>query len=219
MTNDHPAHGYIWPCFNIGLLFVLVFYAYSNTFQPAWHLDDYPNIVRNAQLHLRSIDSSSLLKTFFAHPESSRVLYLPISCLTFPMSWYWGKDNVVGYHIVNLCIHFSTASILFLTILNLLGSPKLKNKFRKNQYLIAFYSSAFWMLNPIQTQAVTYIVQRMSSLSGMFYILGIYFYIKWKCSDSQRNRTLLFLAVFIRFSFSLGSKENAVTFPRKIYSN
>ncbi len=180
MTNDHPAHGYIWPCFNIGLLFVLIFSAYSNTFQAAWHLDDYPNIVRNAQLHLRSIDSSSLLKTFYAHPESSRVLYRPISCLTFALNWYWGKDNVVGYHIVNLFIHFSTASILFLTILNLLKSPNLKNKFRNSQYPIAFLSAAFWMLNPIQTQAVTYVVQRMSSLSGMFYILGIYFYIKWR---------------------------------------
>ena len=217
MTNDHPAHGYIWPCFNIGLLFGLVFCAYSGTFQAAWHLDDYPNIVRNAQLHLRSIDSSSLLETFFAHPESSRVLYRPISCLTFALNWYWGKDNVVGYHIVNLFIHFSTASILFLTILNLLKSPNLKNKFRNSQYPIAFLTAAFWMLNPIQTQAVTYIVQRMSSLSGMFYILGIYFYIKWKCSDSQRNRTLLLLAVFMSFAFSLGSKENAVTFPIALF--
>ena len=217
MTNDHPAHGYIGPWFNIGLLFVLVFSAYSNTFQATWHLDDYPNIVRNAQLHIRSIDFSSLLKTFFAHPESSRVLYRPISCLTFALNWYWGKDNVVGYHVVNLFIHFSTASILFLTILNLLKSPNLKNKFKNIQYPIAFLSAAFWMLNPIQTQAVTYIVQRMSSLSGMFYILGIYFYIKWKCSDFQRNRTLFFLGVFMSFALSLGSKENSVTFPIALF--
>ncbi len=196
------------------ILLTLTFLIYSNTFNASWHLDDYPNIIDNSNLHIKNLQLKSIYKTFFGRPGTiSDSLYRPVSCLTFALNWYFDNKNVTGYHIVNIAIHFSTASILFLTILSLLGSPNLKNKFRNSQYPIAFLSAAFWMINPIQTQAVTYIVQRMSSLAGMFYILGIYLYIKGKGSDSQRNRKLLFFAVFISFAFSLGSKENAVTFP------
>jgi len=195
-------------------LFTLTFLIYSNTFNASWHFDDYPNILDNSNLHIKNLQLKTIYKTFFGRPGTvSDSLYRPVSCLTFALNWYFDNKNVTGYHIVNITIHFFTASILFLTILNLLESPKLKNKFRNSQYPIAFLSAAFWMLNPIQTQAVTYIVQRMTSLAGMFYILGIYLYLKGKCSDSKGNRTLLFLAVFMSFALSLGSKENAVVFP------
>ena len=34
-----------------------------------------------------------------------------------------------------------------------------------------------WALNPVQTNAVTYLVQRMASLQAFFYIIAISFYI------------------------------------------
>ena len=102
--------------------------------------------------------------------------------LTFALNWYIGKDNVLGYHIVNNAIHLVTTFFLFLTVLNLLMSPNLKGKYQGNEYAIAFLSAILWAVNPIQTQAVTYIIQRMASLAAMFYIIGIYFYLKTRLS-------------------------------------
>ena len=43
---------------------------------------------------------------------------------------------------------------------------------------IAFCAALLWMLHPLQTQAVTYIVQRMESLMGLFYLLTLYCFIR-----------------------------------------
>ncbi len=44
--------------------------------------------------------------------------------------------------------------------------------------LIALFSALLFVAHPIQTQAVTYIVQRFASLATMFYLLSVVFYIK-----------------------------------------
>ena len=133
--------------------------------------------------------------------------------LTFALNWYVGKDDVFGYHIVNNAIHLVTAFFLFLTVLTLLMSPNLKGKYQGKEYLIAFLSAVLWAANPIQTQAVTYIVQRMASLVAMFYIIGIYFYLKTRLSKPGYTKSLFIAGSLLSFILALGSKENSVTFP------
>ena len=58
--------------------------------------------------------------------------------------------------------------MLFLTILALFESPALRGKYKGSEYFIALLSAVLWAVNPIQTQAVTYIVQRMASMAAMF---------------------------------------------------
>ena len=198
-----PLHSRNWVAFI--LLFFLIFIIYSNTFQASWHFDDYPNIVDNSCLHLKDLNPQSLL--------IAAGLHRPIPNLTFAVNWYFSKSNVTGYHVVNIIIHFMTAFILFLTILNLFKSPNLNNKYQGSEYFIALLTAAFWAINPIQTQAVTYIVQRMASISAMFYILGIYFYLKGRVNKSRFNQAFFFLCCLICYLLALGSKENGVTLP------
>ena len=146
------------PLIVFGVLLLFVFCAYSNTFQSAWHLDDYPNVVNNARLHLRDFSPNSVINTFFSRSGAFNNLYRPVSCLTFAINWYFGNGNVGGYHFVNISIHFLTAFFLFLTILNLYKSPGLTAKNKRYGFWIALLSALLWALNPIQTQAVTYIV-------------------------------------------------------------
>jgi tetratricopeptide (TPR) repeat protein len=140
-------------------------------------------------------------------------LYRPVSNLTLAINWYAGQDRVRGYHIVNTLIHFLTTICLFAAILNLLKTPNLKEKFDRSKYFIAFLSAALWAINPIQTQAVTYIVQRMASLAAMFYILSMLCYIKCRLSNSSLQRILLALGCVLTFLLALGSKENAAMLP------
>lgn len=140
-------------------------------------------------------------------------MYRPIPCLTFALNWYLGRDNVFGYHIVNIIIHIFTAFFLFLTILNLFNTPNLKDKFKKNEFLIALLASILWAVNPVQTQAVTYIVQRMAQIAAMFYILGIYSYIKGRIGNSLLERAAWIVCCLFCFLFALGSKENAAMLP------
>jgi len=203
------------------LLFLLIFLIYSNTFHASWHLDDYHNIIDNPHLHISHLQPGSLVQTFFASHDDGlyqgNKIYRPIPCLTFAINWYFGKDNVVGYHIVNITIHFLAAFILFLTILNLFKSPRLKAKYQQSEYFIAVLSATLWAINPIQIQAVTYIVQRMASLAAMFYILGIYFYVKGRVNNSRRNQVFLYSGCLLSFVFALGCKENGAMLPVALF--
>ena len=168
------------------LLFLIVLSAYSTNFSASWHFDDYPNIVDNPRIHINDIRFDTLKGTFFAAYDKGQYLgnrvYRSVSMFTFALNWYMGEDNVIGYHIANNIIHLLTTLFLFLTVLNLFMSPNLKGKYQGNEYVIAFLCTVLWAVNPVQTQAITYIVQRMASLAAMFYIIGIYFYLKTRMS-------------------------------------
>jgi tetratricopeptide (TPR) repeat protein len=212
--NRHP----IIIRFFIFLLFTfMIGLIYFNTFQDSWHLDDRPNILNNKGLHIHNLKSESLIRTFFTSPTSGGAitdrLYRPIPCLTFAINWYFGKDKVFGYHVVNILVHILTAYLLYLTVLNLLKAPNLKGQYQGNENFVAFLAAVLWAINPIQVQAVTYIVQRMASMAAMFYILSIYFYIKTRQSEYPVGRTLLLLGCALSFIFALGSKQNTATLP------
>ena len=161
------------------LLLALIFLVYSNTFNASWHMDDFPNITQNSRLHLKKLGADEIAATFFANPVPGRSnqIYRPVACLTFALNWYFGQQDVRGYHIVNISIHLLTAFFLYLTVLSVFETPNLKNRFSGNQQFIAFLTAALWAVNPVQTQAVDYIVQRMTILAALFYLLGIYLYI------------------------------------------
>ena len=214
MVKKNKAAGIGYrPLIALGVLLVLVFGAYSNSFQSAWHLDDYPNVVNNFRLHLSNFSPDSLINTFFSRQGAFNNLYRPVACLTFALNWYFGNNNVGGYHFVNISIHFLTAFFLFLTIFNLYKSPGLRSINMPYGFWTALLSALIWALNPIQTQAVTYIVQRMASLAALFYIIGIYFYLKGRNSRIGRHQILFFAGCAVSFVMALGSKENAITLP------
>ncbi|MCD4663631.1 MAG: tetratricopeptide repeat protein [Bacteroidales bacterium] len=199
------------------ILFLLILPIYSNTFYASWQFDDKPNIINNYYLHLKDLKPESLISTFYTNPRNpsniGEKMYRPVACLTFALNWYFDQDNVVGYHIVNIIIHILTAFFLYLTILNLFRSPNFEEQFKGNEHFIALLTAVLWAINPIQTQAVTYIVQRMAILSAMFFILGIYFYIKARVEDFLKRRILFIIGGILCFIFALGSKENAAMLP------
>jgi Flp pilus assembly protein TadD len=212
---DIDMPGKRWTAF--ALLLLVIFLLYSNTFRASWHFDDYPNIVNNPFIKITGLNPKTLKNTFFASQEGGLYLgkkvYRPVACLTLALNWYFGKNDVFGYHLVNVSIHFLTSFILFLTLFSLFQTPNLRYKYAGNEYFIALLTAVLWAVHPIQIQAVTYIVQRMASLAAMFYILGLYFYIKGRISDSSRKMIMLFGACLLSYLLAMGSKENAAMLP------
>lgn len=198
-------------------LLIIILSIYSNTFQASWHFDDIPNILENRRLHVTKLSWSNIKGSFFAAPLTPGELYRPVACLSFALNYYFGKDNVSGYHIVNISIHFLAAIFLFLFIYNTLNLPLLKVKYGSNSYFIALLSTALWAINPIQTQAITFIVQRMASMVGMFYIISMYFYLKGRTATNNHVKISLFLLCGISAVLAFGSKENAIMIPASLF--
>lgn len=198
-------------CFLFLLFCLFIIACYSNTFTSPWQLDDSPNITENYPLHIDNLQPETLWKTFFANPLSEGQLYRPIACLSFALNWYSGQNNPLGFHIVNLLIHILTAFFLFKTTLLLLQASSLKKYKEGDVFFIAILSATLWAINPVQTQAVTYIVQRMASMAAMFFIFATYNYIRARQAQTpaQILTHIIFCALF--FLLAMGCKENAIT--------
>jgi tetratricopeptide (TPR) repeat protein len=196
------------------LLGILILISYSNSFRAAWHFDDYPNILFNPNVHIDNLSLEDLKGSFYEAGSNQSRLRRPTAAVTFAVNWYFGKDNVSGYHAVNIFIHILTAFFLFLTSAQLFRTPAMAPLYNENQvHFCALLSAALWAVHPIQTQAVTYIVQRMASLSAMFYILAIWLYLKGRNGQHQGYAVFFYAGVLLCFLLAVGAKENAVLLP------
>ena len=193
-------------------LFLLV--VYGNTFRAGWHLDDFPNIISNSRLHMEALSVDAVKQAFTAQPsDPGNTIWRPLPCFSLALNWYWGQDDPFGYHLVNLILHMLTASVLFLSVRLLLQAPAITiDLTSSDRHFIALLAACLWALNPIHTQAVTYVIQRMAVMAALFSILGIYAYLKTRLGSGKMRWTWGIAAVLF-FVCALLSKENAVLFP------
>ena len=205
------------PCrrniFAIVSLFLLILITYSNAFDASWHFDDENNILNNKPLHLTELNLPNIQKTFFANWNGNDKLYRPVTCLSFALNYYFGGTEVHGYHLINLMIHFLSSIFLFLFVYHTLNLPILEAKYGPKSYFIALLSTALWAINPVQTQAVTYVVQRMASMAGLFCIMAMYFYLKGRTSPPKLLSGTHYFFCVVCVILAIGSKENAVILP------
>jgi tetratricopeptide (TPR) repeat protein len=191
-------------------LLALCFIIYSNSLTVPFQFDDRANIVENEAIHMKSLNMDSISRALFSS-EVSETRAIPM--LTFALNWYFGKGNTYGYHIVNIAVHIITGFFLFLFLYTALRLPILKEQYMSESYSIAIIATLLWCVNPLQTQAVTYIVQRMAAMSTMFYIISMYLYLKGRLSNKYHHQALFFSFCTIFALMALFSKENAVTLP------
>ncbi|MEJ2472072.1 MAG: hypothetical protein P8Y96_13305 [Desulfuromonadales bacterium] len=119
---------------------------YANTLQVPWYMDDINNILDNQAVQSMGNAWQDLF-------TSARGLVN----LTFAVNYAWGGDQVLGFHLVNIAIHLLTSCLVFLL---------LKRVFRQN-VAFAVGGALIFLAHPLQTQAVTYIVQRATSLAAL----------------------------------------------------
>ena len=194
------------------LVAIIVISCYCNSMNVSWHFDDPPNITTNYILHIDNLLPKTIWSTFFAKPFDEGQLYRPVANLSFAINWYLGQSNPFGYHLVNLAIHILTSIFLLKTILLLLRTDLSAEKNpNKDILFIAVFSATLWAINPIQTQAVTYIVQRMASMTAMFFIFALYNYLQARLSSTPRQSVRHYLLCSVFFFLALGCKENAIT--------
>jgi Tfp pilus assembly protein PilF len=208
--DRHPIQNGLSAFMLLGLFILLI---YSNSFHAAWHLDDYNSIIGNQLIHAEPTDPGSVLDPIFSLSGDGPTSRL-FAFFTFALNWYFGQDNPAGYHLANLLIHIGSAFVLFCTLTAIFQTPRLKGCLNRSQiHFISLLATVLWAINPIQVQSITYIVQRMASLCGLFYLLGIYTYIRARLNENLWYQLLFSLMCLVSFLLAMATKENAATFP------
>jgi Tfp pilus assembly protein PilF len=198
--------GLIWIL--AALLVVIAVWSYSNSFQGVFIGDDFPGIVQNT-----SIRSLSPITAPLSPPKETTVAGRPVANLTFAMNYAFGSgtNSTWGYHLVNLLIHLLAGLLLFGVVRRSLLTPPLRDRFGDAAAPLAFAIAAIWIAHPLHTQAVTFIVQRVESLMGLFYLATLYCAIRGADGDFQSPGWTTAAIVFC--ALGMGTKETMVTAP------
>src|SRR5207244_11639066 len=143
--------------------------AWANSFRGPFIFDDLPAILENATIRTLALPST------FAPPGTGQPANgRPLVNFSFAMNWAVGGADVRGYHMLNLAIHALAALALFGVVRRTLRSRPLAAKFAADATPLAFVLAALWVLQPLQTESVTYNSQRAESLAGLCLLLTLY---------------------------------------------
>jgi tetratricopeptide (TPR) repeat protein len=146
--------------------------AYSNSFHSAYVFDDRGSIHENETIR-------SLSTAFFPEGNSGNTVSgRPVLNFSFALNYAIHGEAVTGYHVANLLIHFCAALALFGFVRRTLLLPCLKVQYGAAAGWLALMVALLWAIHPLQTESVTYIVQRAESLVGLFYWLTLYGFVR-----------------------------------------
>ena len=196
-------------------LLIILLAIYSNSFNSEWHFDDLSNIVDNTYIQIKSFSWPDIKHCIYGMEQTS--LSRPLSYLSFALNYKFGGMDVLGYHVVNFIIHYLAAVFLFLFIYNTLKLPRLQDEYENISYPVALLATFFWAINPVWVTSVTYIVQRMASMAGLFYIASMYFYLKARTSSRFIHSFTFFTISLFSGLASVLTKENAAMLPVSIF--
>ena len=207
MKRTKIDRSYLLFCF---LLF-LVAVSYSNTLYSPFVLDDYSSFINNKDLYLKDFSFESFAG--LAHTRFGVARVIPLA--TFALNHYFVRgESIVPYHVTNIVVHLlATISLAFL-LAGLLKTRGIQGRikfFRPEYFILAV--CGFWALSPIQTNAVTYVVQRMTSMAALFYIASCGFYVHARLAGANWKRIILYTFTLLAAAFAFLSKENSATLP------
>ena len=181
------------------LLAGLVCFAYFPSISGKFILDGDILLTENALIKA----PDGLFRFWYATQQPD---YVPLTSTTLWFEWrLWGM-HPTGYHVTNLALHIA-AALLVWRILWTLSIP--------GSYLAAL----LFAVHPVNVESVSWVIQRKNTLSMLFFLLSILWYLRdeedrdprgegtrgWKATLSPGRWYWLSLLAFALAMFSKGS--------------
>jgi len=182
---------------------------YSNSLSAQFILDSEDRIKNNQYLRISSLTPGSLSEAVFNEKSSKN---RPIPSLSFALNYYFDQYNVKYYHVVNIFLHIITGFLLFLLYETLLGFAGPDHDTGHPPFA-ALAAALMWLVHPLHTQSVTYIVQRSNILAALFCIGSLLMYIHSRRSKRPVKKITVLATAVIFWLLALGCKQNAAVLP------
>lgn len=177
-------------------LTIVALAAYWNSFKVPLVFDDLNTIQMNSSVRFGNFYLSGTRAVLYA---------------LFILNYMWTGQEVWSYHLVNLLLHLLNGILVFLIAER--AFRHVENDLARCR-IYAALAAAFFLVHPVQTEAVTYISSRSELLSSFFYLAGLLTFVRW---PGPKVGFLCSLAVAVAYLFGIGSKETAVTLPASIF--
>lgn len=192
--------------------------VYANSLHGTFVFNDIPGIVEN-----RSIRQLWPPDAVLAPPETTTIEGRPVVNLSLALNyavdqWLWRRQlpagpaqpvfYVVRYRLFNVVVHLAAGLVLFGIVRRTLA--RLGGALGHRATLLALVSALVWVVHPVQTESVTYTIQRAESMAGLFYLLTLYFVIRGAASFRPLGWYLASIAACL---IGMATKEVVVTAP------
>lgn len=168
--------------------------TYWNALHADFIFDDHLLILKNPHI-------TQAASFWQAVTDSSR----PVVALTLALNYRLGGRQPWGYHGFNVLVHLLAGFILFALLRRTFAAPALQTRYADRSLGLSFAIALLWIIHPIQTESVTYVIQRGESLAGLFYLSTIYAALR----SARDNRPLGWLGLAV-LTCSLGMATKAV---------
>lgn len=159
----------------LALILLIGSAIYLPALSSSFHLDDSPSIRDNAAIrHLGG------LRAIWNFWPTRFFTYLSLA-----LNFRFSQLDPLPYHAANVAIHLANALLVY----------ALCRRLFPRRPEISLLASLLFLCHPLQTQAVTYVVQRATSLAAFFYLLSVLCYLKARggsqsCKRSDTTRPL-----------------------------
>lgn len=205
--NDLP----FWPVVTGSALFITILIA---IYWPGLHgdffFDDTASILTPNGVRMTSLSWASLREAFYS--GTSGPLLRPIAQLSFALNYLWKGFDPFLFKITNLAIHVANTLLVFILVYQLMQRTERID--RNRCVLEAAVITVLWALHPIQLLTILHAVQRMTSLSAGFLLLGLILHLQARDTVSPKRKALLFAGSWlVCWPLSILSKETGLLFP------
>lgn len=195
----------------LAALAVVTFLVYQPGLKGYFLFDDYTNIVNNALIRIHDLTPGSLLSA--SASSEAGALGRPISMASFALDAYFHGIDPYYFKLTNVCIHIVNGLLICRLAFVLLGALEGVGPARRRWTAVAV--AAVWLLHPLNLTSVLYVVQRMTSLSAGFTLLGLICYAQGRLAMREGRSGWLQVAVafLVMTPLSILCKENGALFP------
>lgn len=193
------------------LLAIAICAVYWNSLRAPFLFDDRLSIVENPTIRTWA--------AAFQPPRDSGITVSgrPLLNATFAVNHALGGLDVWGYHATNLAIHLLASGLLYEIIRRTLALPVFQGRFEGTGSQTALAASLLWALHPLQTESVTYVVQRAESLAGLWVLLAICLFLMAAERDGVSRKFLLLASSGVCL-LGVATKESAGVAPLLLFA-
>lgn len=206
---------------SVAITMAAVIVAHSGAISAPFQFDDVGSVVAN-----RTIDRLWPASTPLHPPPGVAVSGRPVANYSLAVDRAvndalgvdqrpdpYGENKTVSFHVTNLLLHLACGLLLLGVLRRTLRTPAVPPEWRSSGDGIAFAVTVLWLLHPIQTEVVDYVIQRTESLVSLCYLATMYASIRaWDARSRDATLTWCALAV-LACAVGMGSKEVMITAP------
>ncbi|WP_394200813.1 tetratricopeptide repeat protein [Shewanella waksmanii] len=190
-------HQQTWQLFS---LFLMTVVCYFITLKAPFYLDDASSIYEN--VHRLGLP---LLEVFNLYGLRG------VAYASFALNYQVSGLDIAGFHLTNNAIHFFCAAFVYLLTKECCRAKQVSTAW------LPFVVALVFVCHPLSSQAVTYIVQRIASLAGLFYFASLYFYLLTRQAHKSKEVLIYGFITGLFILLALFTKQNTVAIFLSIF--